>query len=383
MSKMPVMYLESQQKLDNKILNEILKERQSAEFSGYNETDVKRALNKDYKNIDDLKALLSPAAAPLLEDLMQAAKATKERYFGKNIYLFTPLYISNHCENLCVYCGFNNKNKIKRAQLDDDGIIAELENIANSGFEELLLLTGEAQNLSSQDYIANACALASKRFKTLGIEVYPLNVDGYEKMHENGVDYVTVFQETYNPIRYAQLHLEGQKTAFAYRLEAQERALKGGMRGVAFGALFGLDEWRKDAFSVALHANLIQERYLDAEISLSVPRLRPIINNSKISPKDVRERELAQIICAYRLFLPHANITLSTRENANFRNNAIKFGVTKVSAGVKVGIGEHNEEHKSDGDAQFEISDSRSHDEMVKAIKAAALVPVESEHIFL
>ena len=383
MSKTPVMYLQNQQKLDNKILDEILKERQKAEFSGYTEADVKRALNKDFKNIDDLKALLSPAAAAMIEDLMQAAKAAKERYFGKNIYLFTPLYISNHCENLCVYCGFNKKNDIKRAQLDETGIIAELDNIANSGFEEILLLTGEAPNLSSQDYIANACKLASERFKTLGIEVYPLNVDGYEKMHENGVDYVTVFQETYNPVRYAQLHLEGQKTAFAYRLEAQERALLGGMRGVAFGALFGLDEWRKDAFSVALHAHLIQARYMDAEISLSVPRLRPIINNSKINPKDVHERELAQIICAYRLFLPHANITLSTRENANFRNNAIKFGVTKVSAGVKVGIGEHNNEDKSEGDAQFEINDSRSHDEMVKAIKNAGLVAVESEHIFL
>lgn len=383
MSREPIMYLQGQQKLDNVILNEILSQRDSADFSVYSSADVSRALNKEYKNIDDFKALLSPAAAPLLEDMMQAAKAAKERYFGKNIYLFTPLYISNHCENLCVYCGFNNKNDIKRAQLDDAGIISELENIASSGFEEILMLTGEAQNLSSQEYIKNACKLASARFKTLGLEVYPLDVTGYEQMHENGADYVTVFQETYNPKRYCQLHLEGQKTAFAYRLEAQERALKAGMRGVAFGALFGLDEWRKDAFSVGLHATLLNERYSDAEISLSVPRLRPIINNSKISPKDVRERELAQIICAYRLFLPHANITLSTRENEKFRNNAIKFGISKVSAGVKVGIGEHNNESKSQGDAQFEISDNRSAEQMRTAIKAAGLVSVESEHIFL
>lgn len=379
----PIMYLAGQEKLDNVILNEILKERESLEFHSFSKDDVKKALAKEHKEPRDFKALLSPAAGQMLEELMQAAKECKERYFGKNIYLFTPLYISNHCENLCVYCGFNNKNKIERAQLDDAGIIAELENIAEQGFEELLMLTGEAQSFSTQSYIANACALASERFATLGLEVYPLGVAGYEQMHEKGADYVTVFQETYNPARYARLHLEGQKTAFAYRFEAQERALKAGMRGVAFGALFGLDEWRKDAFSVGFHAFLLQSRYPQAEISLSVPRLRPIINNSKISPKDVRERELAQIICAYRLFLPYANITLSTRESAKFRDNAIKFGVSKVSAGVKVGIGEHSEQSASKGDGQFEISDSRSGEQMRNAIKKAGLVSVESEHVFV
>lgn len=378
----PIMYLEGQSRLDNVILNKILKERESADFSKFKPSDVISALKKDYKDLKDFKALLSPAASPFLEDMMWAAKEAKERYFGKNIYLFTPLYISNHCENLCVYCGFNNKNKIDRAQLDENGIIAELENIAAQGFEELLMLTGEAQSFSTQNYIANACALASARFKTLGLEVYPLEIAGYEKMHENGADYVTVFQETYNPKRYATLHLEGQKTAFAYRLEAQERALKAGMRGVAFGALFGLDEWRADALSVGLHASLIQRAYPDAEISISVPRLRPIINNSKIGPKDVRERELAQIICAYRLFLPFANITLSTRESAKFRDNAIKFGVSKVSAGVKVGIGEHSQ-GSDKGDGQFEISDDRSAVAMREAIKKAGLVSVESEHVFL
>lgn len=378
-----LMYLPHQERLDNEILNAVLDERERADFEHYSANDVKTALKKSFLDLEDFKALLSPAAAPLLEDMMWAAKAAKERYFGKNIYLFTPLYISNHCENLCVYCGFHSRNNIRRAQLDDDGIIKELESIASAGFEELLMLTGEAPAFSSTDYIANACRLASERFATLGIEVYPLSVENYAKMHENGSDYVTVFQETYNPRRYAQLHLEGDKTAFGYRFEAQERALKAGMRGVAFGALFGLDMWRQDALSVGLHASLLQKRYQDAEISISVPRLRPIINNSKISPKDVRERELAQIICAYRLFLPFANITLSTRESVKFRDNAVKFGVSKVSAGVKVGIGEHGDDKAGQGDGQFEISDSRDGEQMRAMLRLNGLVPVESEHVFL
>lgn len=377
-------YLDHQEKTSHEIMNYVLHERENADFSDISENKVKSALNKANRreslNLDDFKALLSPAAAFLLEELALASKASKERYFGKNIYLFTPLYIANHCDNLCVYCGFNSKNKIRRAHLSDENLQAELESIAKSGLCELLVLTGESQNKSPLDYIASSCKKASKYFATLGVEIYPLNTDGYEILRQNGVDFVTVFQETYNPIKYAKIHLDGNKRIFPYRFNAQERALKGGMRGVAFGALLGIDDWRKDAFSTGFHAHLLQAKYPHAQISISVPRLRPFIHNSRQS-SGVSEKELAQIICAYRLFAPYAGITLSTRESQNFRNGAMNLGITKLSAGVSAGIGAHSGEQS--GDDQFEINDTRNVAQMQEAIRNAGLVAVFNEHINL
>lgn len=377
-------YLPHQEAINSNIMDIILDEWENADFSKFDSNDVLAAISKDKKDLNDLKALLSPAATPFLEQIAKAAKIQKEKYFGKNIYLFTPIYIANFCDNHCIYCGYNAKNKIKRQKLNLGEIKFELENIAKSGFSEILLLTGESEINSSLQYIADACKIAKQYFSNVGIEIYPLNSDQYAYLHSCGVDFVTVFQETYNPNKYEKIHLAGNKRIFPYRLNAQERAIMGGMRGVAFGALLGLDDWRKDALCTALHASLIQNKYPHAEISISCPRLRPIVNNGKINPKDVGERELLQIICAYRLFLPYAGITLSTRESARFRDNAIKLGITKVSAGVSTGIGEHGGKNKTDqGDAQFEINDSRSINEIKDAIKRANLTPVMNDYLFV
>lgn len=377
-------YLPNQEIISSEIMDAILDEWQNTDFSKFSKDDVLVAISNENRNLDDLKALLSPAAAPFLEQIAQAAKIQKEKYFGKNIYLFTPIYIANHCDNQCVYCGYNAKNEIKRSKLSFEEMTREFENIAKNGFADLLLLTGESQSNSPLEYIGESCKIAKKYFNMLGVEIYPLNSDEYAYLHSCGVDFVTVFQETYNPSKYAKLHLAGNKRIFPYRLNAQERALMGGMRGVAFGALLGLDDWRKDALSTALHASLIQNKYPHAEISISCPRLRPIVNNGKINPKDVGERELLQIICAYRLFLPYAGITLSTRESAKFRDNAMKLGITKVSAGVSTGIGQRGGKSKENqGDAQFEINDSRNAEEMRKAIIEANLTPVMNDYIFL
>lgn len=238
--------------------------------------------------------------------------------------------------------------------------------------------------MSDVKYIGNAIKKARQYFRVIGIEIYPVNSDEYAYLHQCGADYVTVFQETYNSDKYEKLHLAGHKRIFPYRFYAQERALMGGMRGVGLAALLGLDDWQKDALSTAVHASLLQKKYPHAEISLSCPRLRPIINNDKINPKDVDERRLVQIICAYRLFLPFASITVSSRENAAFRNNIIKIAATKVSAGVCVGIGGHiKAEPQAKGDEQFEISDNRSFEEMYKAVKTAGMQPVTSDYIYL
>lgn len=377
-------YLENQEIIDHSVMDRILKEWQESDFDSFSSEDVLKAISNDNRSLDDFKALLSPAAAPFLEDMARVAKSVKERYFGKNIYLFTPLYIANHCDNNCVYCGFNVHNEIKRAQLDENAIIKELENIAKSGLQEILILTGESQSKTPVSYIGRACELAKRYFNVVGVEIYPLNSDDYAFLHRCGVDFVTVFQETYNPVKYEKIHLEGNKRIFPYRLNAQERALMGGMRGVAFAALLGIDDFRKDAMATGLHAYLLQSKYPHAEISISVPRLRPIINNKKINPRDVGEKELLQVIMAYRLFLPYANITLSTRENARFRDHAIRLGVTKVSAGVSVAIGEHGGKKEDDkGDGQFEISDERDVVDMKKSIINAGLTPVMSDYIYV
>ena len=223
--------------------------------------------------------------------------------------------------------------------------------------------------------------IAKKYFKVVGVEVYPMNSDEYAHLHKCGADFVTVFQETYNSDKYETLHLEGHKRIFPYRFYAQERAILGGMRGVGFAALLGLDDFRKDAFATGMHAYLLQKKYPYAEIAFSCPRLRPIINNDKINPKDVHEPQLLQVICAYRIFMPFASITISTRECERFRNNIINIAATKISAGVDVGIGGHSGEQK--GDEQFEISDPRNVEEVYKAIEEQGLQPVMSDYIYV
>ena len=257
----------------------------------------------------------------------------------------------------------------------------EMQAIAETGLEEILILTGESEKMSSVEYIGEACKIAKKYFRMVGLEIYPVNSDQYAYLHECGVDYVTVFQETYNSDKYETLHLAGNKRIWPYRFNTQERALMGGMRGVGFAALLGLDDFRKDAFACGYHAYLLQRKYPKAEIAMSCPRLRPIINNDKINPKDVHEPQLLQVICAYRLLLPFASITISTRECERFRNNVIKIAATKISAGVNVGIGGHTGEEK--GDEQFEISDGRSVEEVFNAIKEQGLQPVMSDYIYV
>ncbi len=369
--------------IESPILETVLREREQYTYDHYTADDVRRVLQEDTIDIEGLKILLSPAAESFLEDLAKKAKAVRTRYFGNSVYLFTPLYISNYCDNLCVYCGFNCKNQIHRAKLDEEGIEEELKNIAKTGLQDILILTGESERHSPISYIGRACELAKKYFKVVGVEIYPANVDDYTYLRECGCDYVTVFQETYNWENYKTLHLLGNKSIFPYRLETQERALRGGMRGVGLAALLGLDDFRKDAFATALHAHLLQRAYPHGEISISCPRLRPIVNDETINAGDVGEAQLLQVILAYRLFLPYANITISTRETARFRNGVLPLAATKMSAGVSTGIGEHSSEKKQqeEGDAQFEIADSRTVAEAMEDVKALGMQVVMSDYI--
>ena len=381
-------YLPGMEDIGSDVMDQVISAMNAYDYEKYTEADVRRAIAHDIRTPEDFAALLSPAALPLLEEIAQAAQAETRKHFGNSVYMFTPIYIANYCENYCIYCGFNCHNKINRAQLNEEEIEKEMAAIAKTGLQEILILTGESRSKSTVEYIGNACKIARKYFKVIGLEIYPVNSDEYAFLHECGADYVTVFQETYNSDKYETLHLMGHKRVFPYRFEAQERAIMGGMRGVGFSALLGLSDFRKDALASALHVYYLQRKYPHVEYSLSCPRLRPIINNDKINPLDVHEKELCQVLCAYRIFLPYIGITVSSREQKHFRDGIVKIAATKVSAGVSTGIGDHESKYagKDDadaGDEQFEISDARSFDQMYGDMEDEGLQPVLNDYVYV
>lgn len=382
-------YLPGMEIIESDVCGKVMTQMKQYEADRYTAKDVRAALEHETCTIEDFKALISPAAEPFLEQMAERARRETSKHFGNTVYLFTPLYIANYCENYCVYCGFNCYNHINRMKLTMEQIEKEMKVIADSGMEEILILTGESRGQSSVEYIGEACKLARKYFRMVGLEIYPVNTDEYRYLHECGADYVMVFQETYDTDKYETLHLMGHKRVWPYRFDAQERALRGGMRGVAFSALLGLSDFRKDALASALHVYYLQRKYPHAEMSLSCPRLRPIINNDKINPLDVHEKQLCQIICAYRIFLPFVGITVSSRESASFRDGIVKIAATKVSAGVSTGIGDHDskyngkENEEPQGDEQFEINDSRSLDKMYQDIAEEGLQPVLNDYLYI
>lgn len=382
-------YLPGMEQIESDVCRRVMEQMESYDCEKYTAKDVKAALEHEICSIEDFKALLSPAAEPFLEQMARRARQETSRHFGNTVYLFTPLYIANYCENYCVYCGFNCYNHIHRMKLSMEQIEHEMKIIADSGMEEILILTGESRAKSDVKYIGEACKLARKYFRNVGLEIYPVNTDEYRYLHECGADYVTVFQETYDTDKYETLHLMGHKRVWPYRFNAQERALRGGMRGVAFSALLGLSDFRKDALASALHVYYLQRKYPQAEMSLSCPRLRPIINNDKINPLDVHETQLCQILCAYRIFLPFVGITVSSRESARFRNGIVKIAATKISAGVSTGIGDHESKYSGkeaqgdQGDEQFEIDDDRSLEKMYQDISGEGLQPVLNDYLYV
>ena len=382
-------YMKGMEVLESDVCATVMEHMDNYDYNKYTAKDVRHALEHEFCTIEDFKALLSPAAEPFLEQMAERASKETSKHFGNTVYIFTPIYIANYCENYCVYCGFNCYNHIKRMKLDYEQIEHEMKVIADSGMEEILILTGESRSQSDVKYIGEACKIARKYFRMVGIEIYPVNTDEYKYLHECGVDYVTVFQETYDNVKYETLHLLGHKRVWPYRFDAQERALRGGMRGVAFSALLGLSDFRKDALASALHLYYLQRKYPRAEMSLSCPRLRPIINNDKINPLDVGEKQLCQVLCAYRIFLPYVGITVSSRECERFRNGIVKIAATKISAGVSTGVGDHEDKYEGKeidenaGDEQFEIVDGRSIDKMYDDIESEGLQPVLNDYLYV
>jgi len=342
-------------------------------FYGVTDLDVQRALNKEFIDEMDYLALLSPMAEKYLEQMAVKAQQLTIRNFGKVIFLFTPLYLSNYCTNKCVYCGFNVTNDIKRSKLTLDEVEQEAEAIRRTGLRHILILTGESRKDSPVSYIKDCVHVLKKRFSSISIEVYPLEEQEYAELVEAGVDGFTMFQEVYNEKLYQELHLGGPKRNYRYRLDAPERACRACMRTVNIGALLGLDEWRRESFFTGLHADYLQDNYPEIEISVSFPRIRPSMGCYE--PRyQVTDKNLVQAMLALRIFMPRAGITLSTRENAKLRNNLLGLGVTKMSAGSSTAVGGYS--NKSKSESQFDISDERSVEEIKQMIYSKGYQPV-------
>ena len=336
--------------------------------------DVERALARPRGSagLDDLAALLSPAATPYLEVMAQASRALTIERFGRTMQLYAPLYLSNVCANVCTYCGFSAQNKIPRKVLSDDEILADARVLKAHGFEHILLVTGESGRVGTA-YLLNALKLLRTQFASLSMEVQPLDQQDYEILAAGGLSSVMVYQETYDPLVYPKHHLKGPKSDMRYRLETPDRLGRAGVKKIGLGALFGLSDWRAEAWFTGLHLRYLERVYWKTRFSISFPRLRPH-EGSDIAVTPFGERELIQATTAFRLLSPEVELSLSTRERAEFRNRAYALGFTAMSAGSKTNPGGYASAPESL--EQFEIDDDRSPEEVSAFLKAEGYEPV-------
>jgi 2-iminoacetate synthase len=343
-------------------------------FDNIQPGDIDRALNRNNLSAHDFLVLLSPLAAEFLEPMAQKAHRLTVQYFGRTIQLFIPLYISNFCTNECIYCGFNRRHSIERRKLSLDQIETEAKAIAATGIRHLLLLTGEARSETPMDYLEKSVRLLKKYFASVAIEMFPMQQDDYRRLKAAGVDGLTLYQEVYDQTRYARLHKAGPKTDYRFRLDAPERGARAGFRMVNIGPLLGLGEVRSELFFSGLHAGYLTDNYLQTEISISLPRLNPA-EGGFVARHSIDDRQFVQFVSALRCFLPRAGITVSTRESAAFRDHLIRLGATRFSAGSCTGVGGYAD-RRADDTPQFEITDQRSVQQVVAAIKGQGYQPV-------
>ncbi len=342
-------------------------------FSRITPSQISNILAKSDLQSQDFLALLSAKDAVSMEEMAQAAHRLTLRHFGRTILLYTPLYLANYCVNHCVYCGFNAANSIRRRKLTLLEVELEARAIAETGLQHLLIVTGESRQHSSVSYIKDCVEVLRKYFSSISIEIYPLSSEEYAELIAAGIDGLTIYQEVYDEKVYSLVHPEGPKRDYRFRLEAPERAGQAGIRAINIGALLGLYDWRSEVFLGGVHAAYLQKRFPDIEISFSFPRMRPQFGDYQ--PEfPVSDRDLVRSILALRLFLPRAGITISTRESPELRDNLVRLGVTKMSAGSSTAIGGHTD--AKEGTGQFEIADKRSVDEMRKAISRLGYKPI-------
>lgn len=335
--------------------------------------DVEKALKKDNRNLEDFKALISPAAAPYLEEMAQLSNRLTQERFGKTIQFYIPLYLSNECQNICTYCGFSLDVKIPRKTLTDEEILKEVEIIKSYGYDHILIVTGEANKTVGVDYLKNAIRLIKPYFSNIAIEVQPLKQEEYQVLIKEGINTVLVYQETYHKENYKKHHPKGKKSNYDYRLETQDRLGRAGIHKMGLGVLIGLEDWRTDSFYCAAHLDYLEKKYWKSKYTISFPRLRPCAGGVELKSV-MTDKQLVQLICAYRLFNQEVELSMSTRESKSFRENCVKFGITSISADAKTDPGGYANPNVNL--EQFEINDKRPTSEFVKAIEAQGYEPV-------
>jgi len=327
--------------------------------------DVERALASPKRTLEDFKALISPAAAPYLEQMAVISQQLTQKRFGKVLQMYVPLYLSNECNNICTYCGFSYDNKIKRKTLTSMEIMQEVAALKEMGYDHVLLVTGEDNLNVHVDYFKKVLELIRPHFAHISMEIQPMDVEDYDQLIPYGLNTILVYQETYHLEDYKKHHPKGKKSNFKYRVETPDRLGKAGIHKMGLGVLIGLEDWRTDCFFTALHLNYLEKKYWQSKYSLSFPRLRPF--SGGLEPKvEMSDRELVQLICAYRLFNEEVELSISTRESPAFRNHIIKLGITSISAGSKTNPGGYVVAPESL--EQFEISDERTPAEIAKMI---------------
>ena len=337
--------------------------------------DVEVALGKEKGRLDleDFKALISPAALPFLEAMAQRSHQRTVERFGRVQQLYAPMYLSNVCSNICTYCGFSATNRIPRKILSESEILEEYRAIKDMGFDHILLVTGEANQRVGVPYLQRAFQLAREFFSSISMEVQPLDQDDYAALLPYGLNTVLVYQETYHRSAYADYHLKGMKRDFDYRLETPDRLGRVGVKKIGLGALYGLEDWRTDTFFVALHLNYMERKYWKSRYSISFPRIRP--HEGDFHPRSIMtDRDLVQVICAYRLLNQELELSLSTRERETFRDHAIRLGITTMSAGSKTNPGGYRVDPQTL--EQFEISDERSPEVIAAMLRQNGYEPV-------
>lgn len=341
----------------------------------YNKTysDVENALSKEKLNLEDFKALISPAAEPFIEQMAQKSHQLTQERFGKTIQLYAPLYLSNECQNICTYCGFSLDVKIKRKTLTDKELLEEVKILKSYGYDHVLLVTGEANKTVGVDYIKNAIKIVKPYFSHISIEVQPLKQHEYEILINEGLNTVLVYQETYNRENYKKHHPKGKKSNYDYRVETHDRLGKAGIYKMGIGVLIGLEDWRTDSFYAASHLNYLEKTYWKSKYSISFPRLRPCAGGVELKSV-MTDKQLVQLICAYRIFNQEVELSMSTRESETFRDHIIKLGITSISADSKTDPGGYA--NPKQNLEQFEIHDKRTTQEFIKQIKDQGYEPV-------
>ena len=342
---------------------------------------IEQTLASDDVSVEQFANLLVPYSEDCLEKIAQCAHQLTLRYFGKTIQLYTPMYLSNYCDNQCVYCGFNLQNKIERKRLELEEVEKEAKFIQATGLKHILVLTGESRTKSPVSYIKDSIKILKKYFSSIAVEIYPLTEEEYGQLVKEGAEGLTIYQETYNENIYKEIHLSGPKSNYKFRLDAPERGASAGMRSVNIGVLLGLTDWRKDIFFLGLHAKYLQDKFSDVEIGVSIPRIRKQVSNFQAG-FNVSDKDIVQIILALRIFLPRLSISLSTRESSSLRDNLLPLGITRMSAGSSTYVGGHTLDTTGHF-GQFEICDKRSVEEMKSMLEEKGYQPVLKDWMHL